>query len=107
MQNYVQGFLPTTFNTVWLTNEERRQEEVYRTLRNNNQLFIPFTRLATLSKHPLIIFPKTWVEFSNEDIKIIRNKIEFKIKLKKYLLGELSDTIVCNRLLCPSCRLNA
>ena len=25
MQNYVQGFLPTSFNTVWLTNEERRQ----------------------------------------------------------------------------------
>ena len=107
MQNYVQGFLPTTFNTVWLTNEERRQEEVYRTLCNNNQLFIPFTRLAKLSKHPLIIFPKTWVEFSNVDIKIIRNKIEFKIKLKKYLLGELSDTIICNRLLCPFCHLNA
>ena len=82
-------------------------QKKYIVFRNNNQLSIPFTRLATLSKHPLIIFPKTWVEFSNEDIKIIRNKIEFKIKLKKYLLGELSDTIVCNRLLCPSCHLNA
>ena len=73
MQNYVQGFLPTTFNTVWLTNEERRQEEVYRTLRNNNQLFIPFTRLATLSKHLL------GLNFQMKIQKLLETKLNSKL----------------------------
>ena len=60
-----------------------------------------------LSKHPLINFPKTWLEFNCENIKILRNKIEFKTELKKHLLNELASVINCSRLLCPTCHLNA
>ena len=99
MQHFIQGFLPASFNSVWLTNEERRPEDMQRRiLRNNDQLFVPFS----LSKHPLRNFPKTWLEF-----KILRNKIEFKTELKKHLLNELASVINCSRLLCPTCHLNA
>ena len=27
MQHFIQGFLPASFNSVWLTNEERRPED--------------------------------------------------------------------------------
>ena len=59
----------------------------HRILRNNNQLSVPFVRLSTLSKHPLVNLHKTWLEFCNKNIKILRNKIEFKTELKKYLLN--------------------
>ena len=75
-------------------------------LRNSSDLTVPFTRLSSLSKHPLVNLPKTWLEFKNENVKILRNKIEFKIHLKKHLLSELSSEIICGRLLCPSCHLN-
>ena len=108
MQHFTQGFLPISFNGVWLTNEERRTEDLQqRILHNNDQLFVPFTRLSSLSKHPLINFPKTWLEFNNENIKILRNKTEFKFELKKHLLNDLASVINCNRLLCPTCHLNA
>ena len=106
MQHYIQGFLPALFDSVWLTNEERRPEDIQRILRNSNQLAIPFTRLVSLSKHPFVNLPKTWIDFTNENIKIIRNKIEFKFELKKLLLSQLSSVVTCNRLMCPSCHLN-
>ena len=107
MQHYIQGFLPVSFNNIWLTNEERRAEDHHRILRNNNELFVPFVRLSSLLKHPLIYLPTTWLDFTNENIKILRNKIEFKAELKKFLLSELSSIISCDRLLCPTCHLNA
>ena len=49
MQHFIQGFLPASFNSVWLTNEERRPEDTQRCiLSNNDQLFVPFTRLLSL-----------------------------------------------------------
>ena len=110
MQHYHQGFLPSSFSAVWLTNQERRNEdgrneELRISLRNNEQLNIPFTRLTTSMKFPLVNLPKTWINFSVENIKILRNKLEFNIKLKKHFLDELSSTIHCTRLFCPSCRL--
>ena len=107
MHNFVQGFLPISFNNVWVTNEERRPENSHHILRNSSALTIPFTRLSTLSKHPLVNLPKTWIEFNNENIKILRNKLEFKFELKKHFLSELSAVVICDRLLCPSCHLNA
>ena len=107
MQHYIQGFLPVSFNNIWLTNEERRAEDHHRILRNKNELFVPYVRLSSLLKHPLIYLPTTWLDFTNENIKILRNKIEFKAELKKFLLSELSSIISCDRLLCPTCHLNA
>ena len=109
MPHFTQGFLQIAFNNVWTTNEARRAEDIRQILRNSNSsdLAIPFTRLASLTKHPFIHLPKTWIEFKNENVKIFRNKTEFKISLKNHLLGELFLAITCNRLLCPSCHLNA
>ena len=106
MQNYKQGFLPSSFNKTWLTNHERRNEDIQITLRNDQLLTVPFVRLTSSTKQPLYMLPKTWIEFTNENVKIIRNKSEFKTLLKKHLISELDDVINCNRLLCPSCHLN-
>ena len=74
MQHYC-----TSFSNIWLTNEERRAEEMHHCiLRNNNLLYVPFVRISTLSKHPLVNLPKTWLDFNYENIKILRNNIEFK-----------------------------
>ena len=89
------------------SNEEWRTENAHHILCNSNASTIPFTRLSTLLKYPLINLPKTWIEFKIVNIKNFWNKIEFKIKLKQHLLGELSSVITCGRLLCPSCHLNA
>ena len=111
MQQYQQGFLPSSFNSTWITNQERRMEnggrneETRITLRNNENLFIPFARLTFSLKFPLINLPKTWSNFPDENIKILRNKLEFNSELKKYLLNELSSVIVCSRMLCPACHL--
>ena len=106
MQNYKQGFLPSSFNNTWLTNLERRNEDIQITLRNDQLLTVPFVRLTSSTKQPLYLLPKTWIEFTNENVKIIRNKSEFKTLLKKHLISELDDVVNCNRLLCPSCHLN-
>ena len=110
MQHYHQGFLPSSFNLVWITNQERRTEEGRNEdhrmlLRTNQNLYIPFARLTFSQKFPLINLPKTWINFANENIKILRNKVEFNFELKKHLLNELSSVITCNRLLCPACHL--
>ena len=103
---YIQGFLPRSFDNLWVTEGERRQDiNVAYVLRNSNNLYVPAPKLNSLSQHPLFLFPKLWYEFSDETIKIIRNKLEFKIKLKKYLMDKLSSTYTCTRLLCPHCHL--
>ena len=52
-------------------------------LRNKNLLNIPLARLSSSIKLrlPLVNLPKTWENFDNESIKIIRNKAEFNLKL--------------------------
>ena len=115
MHQYVQGFLPKIFNETWITNRERRNRILQGSdaindqfvLRNSESLFIPFARLSSSARQPLINLPKLWGEFENFEIKIIRDKIELKIKLKRFLLESLSSTINCNRLFCPSCHLSA
>ncbi len=107
VQKYKQGFLPTAFNNTWLTNRQRRDNEDLRiTLRNQDELYIPPCRLTSLDKFPLFNLPRTWNEFTEETIKIMRNKPEINRSLKKYLLDQLSQFVNCNRLLCPTCHLN-
>jgi hypothetical protein len=104
MHRYIQGFLPISFNEVWLTNAARQvQDTLPRVLRNSENLNIPFARLATTIKQPLVNLPKLWTLFDNAEIKFIRNKLEFNLKLKKFLLSQLSSSVVCNRLFCPAC----
>jgi len=105
MQRFKQGFLPSSFINTWATNEERRGDLQRHILRNNDLLYIPFARLSSSLKQPLFNLPKTWLDFPEENVKIIRNKMEFNSELKKYLLKNLSSTVICNRLLCPTCHL--
>ena len=99
MQKFKQGFLPTSFNQTWSDNRVRRGDQFEISLRNENLLNIPFARLSSSIKLPLVNLPKTWENFDNESIKIIRNKAEFNLKLKKHLLDELNDIVHCNRFL--------
>ncbi len=109
-QKYNQGFLPSAFGSVWLTNQERREGDILqhppqRILRNSKNLNIPFARLTFSFNQPYINLPRTWISFNVENIKIIRNKAEFNIKLKNYLLSLLTNSVQCGRLLCPVCHL--
>jgi len=106
MQHYKQGFLPNSFDNTWITNQERRNKDIQITLRNDQLLTIPFVRLSSSMNQPLFKLPRLWLDFKDENVKIIRNKIEFKLKLKSHLLSELNETPNCSRLLCPTCHLN-
>jgi hypothetical protein len=103
MQHYFQGFLPSAFNNVWLTNVTRHREDLLLALRNSENVNIPFARLHSSTIQPLVNLPRLWSQFEEENIKILRNKLEFNHKLKLYFLKKLSSTIHCTRLLCPTC----
>lgn len=105
MQRHHQNLLPVAFNFTWVLTAERRADDYHLLLRNSDNLYIPFARLASSIRQPYIILPKTWREFNTADIKIIRDKSEFNTRLKAHLLDELSSTVNCNRLLCPVCHL--
>ena len=103
MNKYVQGLLPISFNNVWVKREEWRAENFSITLRNSEHFYIPTPLLAQTERHPYFLFPKLWSEFSNNNIKIIRNHVEFNIALKNNLLEELPSNVSCTRLFCHSC----
>ena len=109
MQKNIQGLLPDAFRDTWITNQERRRvannKDLQRTLRNSENLNIPFARLTTSLKHPYFNLPITWSNFNNFSIKIIRSKYEFNFKLKTHLLQLLKETNYCTRLICPVCHL--
>lgn len=108
MQRFVQGFLPSSFNDTWKKNSIRNIGENEISLRNEDQLNIPFARLVSTEKHPLTNFPLLWEKFPEAQIKIVRKTKEFDHKLKEYFLNDLSAVTICNRLYCPSCsRTNA
>jgi hypothetical protein len=103
VQRFIQGFLPSSFNNIWIKNEARRAENVSMVLRNHNEFFVPTSRLKTFENFPLYLFPKLWVNFQNENIKFIRNIHEFNLSLKEHFIDKLSLNIVCEKAYCPSC----
>jgi hypothetical protein len=100
MQRFVNDYLPVSFVNEWQTNASIRGENIP-LLRNQDDLYIPFSRTNFVERLPLISFPKLWTNFQSFDIKFLRNKLEFKTKLKNHFLNQLSDAVICNRLLCP------
>jgi hypothetical protein len=107
MQQCYQDLLPPKIQLNWIKNSARRQADgedlrLYHT-RNFDDFFIPFSRLTSVDKLPLMVFPRLWNTFPNGDIKMIRNRSDFKLKLKLYLLTGLSDVVTCNCLLCQAC----
>jgi hypothetical protein len=103
MQQFIQGFLPSSFNNTWITNATRRQGENQVELRNADQIYIPFARLTSIERHPLTKFPRLWHEFTDESIKIIRDRLSFNKKLKEHFLAKLDENYSCDRLLCLQC----
>ena len=98
MYDYINNFLPISFNHVWPTNEERRNNADFANLRNNAQLHIPFVRLATFTKFPLSEFPRHWCEFPDEEIKTAASRPIFKkiVNPNKRGIGEKSPTFIQN-----------
>ena len=105
MQHFIQGYLPVSFEDTWVSNRIRRAGQDQIELRNNEVLNIPFARLSSTERHPLCSFPKLWSSFANEQIKFIRNIVDFNTQLKTHFLSLLNSTPQCNRLLCPECHL--
>ena len=103
MQKFTQGFLPSSFNEVWVTNAIRRADQDHVELRNDSDLNIPFARLSSTERQPLSSFPKIWSNFPDEHIKFTRNVIEFNNLLKQHYLKKLSFKPNCTRLFCPHC----
>lgn len=102
-QNFKQGFVPTSLKTIWITNQERNN--IY-ALRNQENIYLPVSRLSQFASFPLYLLPRLWIEFTNKDLKIIREKSEFKKKLKEYFIENLNSVVICTRLLCPNCHFN-
>jgi len=66
---------------------------------------IPPFRIDLIKRTPLVDCPTLWNELP-ADLQIVRNKIEFKTKLKIFFIDKLNENIQCDRLLCTSCHLN-
>ena len=104
-QQFKSGLLPSGLRNMWSTSSELNPDRLYR-LRNDDDIRIPISRLAHFNNFPLYSIPQAWSEFTQEDIKIQRNKIIFNSLLKKHLLNQLDENFKCSRLLCPHCHLN-
>ena len=105
-QRVLQGFIPVALIDTWYKNRDRIHTGG-QNLRNSDNIFLPVSRLSLFDNFPLYCIPKVWKKFSNENIKILRNKVEFNFKLKSFLLSELDENYICNRLICPLCTLNS
>lgn len=97
---YSQNKTPKSFENKWIKNSDRFNNEVQ--LRNINDYHIPPFRINLVNKLPLCDFPRLYNELPL-DLKSIHSKNIFNSSLKKHLLDKLPETVVCNRLLCPTC----
>jgi hypothetical protein len=43
-----------------------------------------YLQLASKDRIPIMIFPKNWNTFQNDDIKIMLDRLDFKLKLKTH-----------------------
>jgi hypothetical protein len=103
MHQFVYNHLPASFSRCWLTNAERRDDGP--ALRNEEDFFVPISRLTSTDRHPLVVIPKTWNEFNAPELKSTSQKNVFNKSLKKFLIDTLDSDFKCTRLLCPHCHL--
>ena len=100
------NYSPTLFSNIWCTTIEHRfatsQPNLVYNLRNNDDLYVPQSRLKSLSSFPLYILPTLWNELPIH-LRVIPNKSLFKSNLKIFFLTKLDHVIICNRLFCPAC----
>ena len=102
----IKGLQPKSFRleNYWTLNQDRN---IPYALRTHSDFSIPFSRLALISRLPLISLPKTWNKHK-EILKDLKNKPNFNLfkkHLKKTLIEKIDTN--CNRLLCHICHLNA
>jgi hypothetical protein len=104
LQQYKRGLLPASFNNIWVTKEAHCAQARPMVLHNDEDFYIPVSRLTQCSFLPYYSLPCIWSECDqlNPTIPILRDKKEFNKELKIYFTNKLSSTIKCNRLLCPS-----
>jgi len=76
----------------------------YHPLRNDDEFFVPFSRLEQVALFPNILLPRLWNNLPAELVHTA-NRISFHKELKKFYLSKLSNVPNCNRLLCPACHL--
>ena len=97
---------PSAFSNTWPTTIEQRyatgQVDLVYNLRNNSDLYVPPSRLKSLSYFPLYNLPSLWNNLP-EHIKSIPTKYLFKSNLKYFFLDSLNATPLCRRLFCPAC----
>ncbi len=96
MHQYLNNKLPVIFNSVWPTNADRRMSYDGPQLRNEEDLYVQISRLASRERYPLICFPRAWNDFPSAEIKSIPDKLPFNKALKKHFLGELSADYLCS-----------
>jgi len=106
MHSYQYKFLPSSFDNYWPTNRSvRNAQQNDLVLRNDNELYLPPCRLKSTEFFPFYRLPRIWRNFDNEfpNITFIRNKNEFKSKLKEHFLNQIPEDYRCERLFCHSC----
>jgi len=104
MQGIVQNKAPIIFNDTWMTNMQHRQllNTYDRELRNDSELFIPFSRTNQLSRFPIISLPTIWNSLPS-NVTIVRNTREFKNVSFEHFMEKIPDNFSCTRLFCPAC----
>jgi len=105
MFRFKNNLLPASFENLWESNVQHRAGDFEITLRNQHNFHIPHARLQSTINSPIVKLPKIWENFEDQNIKLIRNKDQFNLKLKIHLNSKLSNIPTCNRLLCPTCHL--
>jgi hypothetical protein len=78
-QKFTQGFLPISLNNTRASNAIRRQDEFQVSLRNDDDINIPFARTAQTERLPLTKFPK-------RKHKISKKQAYFQRRIKKSFL---------------------
>jgi hypothetical protein len=99
MYYYINNKTPRIFANTWTV---RNRDERLRQNNHEENNLIPFYRLATLEKLPLITYPTAWRN-TEDEIRKSPSIAIFNNTLKTSLLDSLSNTPICNRVLCPEC----
>ena len=58
MQQFVQGFLPRKFESIWFTDANHNPNDRPYRLWNHEELFSPISRLSTFSNHPFYVIDR-------------------------------------------------
>ena len=101
MHTYTNSKLPISFDGIWVPNKVRFPATTG--LRNADELYVPRHRLKFASRFPLHLFPKTWNDFIDLELKSTTSANTFKLGLKSFFLNDLASEVRCNRAFCRDC----